>query len=180
MADASRRSSRFSMRSKQLGQLLLENGDVQAEQVAAALKQQEQQGGLVGQILQANGACTDAAIAAALLKQVQVTDVRCDELAVAPDVLELVPRELCEAERLCPFERLGNLLCLVMANPLNRKAITQIEEKTRLKVKSFKSIWAPISQLIDRSYGAPPPEEAPGENRSRWTTPRISRRWTWT
>src|SRR5436190_21807876 len=98
MADASRRSSRFSMRSKQLGQLLLENGDVQAEQVAEALKHQEQNGGLVGQILQQTGACTDQAIAAALLKQVQVTDIRCDELQVPPDVVELVQRELCEAE----------------------------------------------------------------------------------
>jgi len=147
------------MRSKQLGQLLLENGDVQAEQVAQALKQQEEQGGIVGQILQITGACTAQAIGAALLKQVQVTDIRCDELSVDPEVAELVPRELCESERLCPFERLGNLLCLVMANPLNRKAITQIEEKTHLKVKSFKSIWAPISQLIDRTYGAPPAEE---------------------
>lgn len=161
MADASRRSSRFSMRSKQLGQLLLENGDVQAEQVASALKQQEQQGGLIGQILQQMGACAGTAVAAALLKQVQVTDIKCEELAVSPEVAELVPRETCESERLCPFERLGNLLCLVMANPLNRKAITAIEEKTRLKVKSFKSIWAPINELIQRTYTAA--EEAPAE-----------------
>lgn len=154
MADPSRRSTRFSMRSKQLGQLLLENGDVQAEQVAAALKQQEQQGGLIGQVLQQMGACTGQAVAAALLKQVQVTDVKCEELIVGPEISELVAREVCESERLCPFERLGNLLCLVMANPLNRKAITAIEEKTRLKVKSFKSIWAPINDLIQRTYAA--------------------------
>jgi len=149
------------MRSKQLGQLLLENGDVQAEQVASALKQQESQGGLIGQILQEMGACTGQAVAASLLKQVQVTDIKCEELAVSPEVAELVPRETCESERLCPFERLGNLLCLVMANPLNRKAITAIEEKTRLKVKSFKSIWAPINELIQRTYAAA--EEAPAE-----------------
>ena len=149
------------MRSKQLGQLLLENGDVQAEQVAAALKQQESQGGLIGQVLQEMGACSGQAVASALLKQVQVTDIRCEELTVGPEVFDLVPRETCESERLCPFERLGNLLCLVMANPLNRKAITAIEEKTRLKVKSFKSIWAPINELIQRTYVAG--EEAPAE-----------------
>ena len=153
MADASRRSTRFSARSKLLGQLLLENGDVRAEQMAHALKIQEQQGGLVGQILQNLEACSAMAIGTALLKQVQVTDVRCEELQVPPDVSELVPRELCDAERLCPFERLGALLCLVMGNPLNRKAILQIEERARLKVKSFKAPWPKIQELIQYTYG---------------------------
>ena len=153
MADSSRRSTRFSARSKMLGQLLLENSDVMAEQVAQALKTQEQQGGLVGQLLQGMEACSAQAIAAALLKQVQVTDVRCEELQVQPSVADLVPRELCEAERLCPFERLGGLLCLVMGNPLNRKAILQIEERARLKVKSFKAPWPRIQELLQRTYG---------------------------
>ena len=150
------------MRSKQLGQLLLENGDVNADQVAKALKAQEQQGGLIGQILQQMGACTATAVSASLLKQVQVTDVTCDDLTVDPEVYSLVPRETCEAEKLCPFERLGNLLCVVMGNPLNRKAITAIEEKTRLKVKSFKSVWPKISDLIQRTYDSAevPPEES--------------------
>jgi len=152
MADSSRRSTRFSARSKLLCQLLLENGDVRAEQIAQALKLQEQQGGPVGQILQDLDACSAQAIAAALLKQVQVTDIRCEELQVRPEVAELVPRELCEAERLCPFERLGGLLCLVMGNPLNRKAILQIEERARLKVKSFKAPWPKILELIQRTY----------------------------
>jgi hypothetical protein len=163
MADATRRSSRFSMRSKQLGQLLLENGDVQAEQVAQALKIQEQQGGMLGQILRADGAITDIAIAQALLKQVQVTDIKCEELAVDPAVAQLVDREICETEKLCPFERLGNLLCVVMGNPLNRRAITAIEERTHLKVKSFKSVWPKISELIQRTYDAVPAEGDAGQ-----------------
>jgi hypothetical protein len=98
-------------------------------------------------------ACSMQAISAALLKQVQVTDVRCEEVQVAPELVELVPRELCEAERLCPFEKLGGLLCVVMGNPLNRKAISAVEEKAHLKVKSFKAPWPKISELIQRSYG---------------------------
>ena len=153
MADLSRHSTRFSMRSKQLGQLLLESGSVQAEQVARALKIQEQKGGMLGQVLQEIGACSNQSIAQALLKQVRVTDVKCEELAVPPEVAELVSRETCEAEKLCPFERLGNLLCVVMGNPLNRRAISQIEETNHVKVKSFKSIWPKIHELIQRTYG---------------------------
>ena len=159
MADPTRRSTRFSMRSKQIGQLLLDNGDVQSEQIAAALEQQEQSGGMIGQILQANGACNAQTISQALLKQVQVTDVKPEELTVPPEVSGLVNREFCEAEKLCPFEQLGSLLCIVMGNPLNRRAISQIEQNTRLKVKSFKSVWPKIKDLIDRTYNAPQEEE---------------------
>jgi hypothetical protein len=150
----SRRSSRFSMRSKQIGQLLIENGDIQAEQIAKALKIQEQQGGLIGQILQRMGACSADSVAAGLLKQVQVTDIQCDDVTASPEVLALVPREQCEAEKLCPFELLGKLLCVVMGNPLNRRAINAIEDATHLKVKPFKAPWPKIHELLDRSTEA--------------------------
>lgn len=164
MAEATRRSSRFSTRSKQLGQLLAESGEVQAEQVAQALKVQEQQGGLLGAILCQQGVCEQGSIAQALLKQVQVTDVRCEELSVDPEVAALISPEMCETEKLCPFERIGNLLCIVMGNPLNRRAITQIEAQTGLKVKSFKCVWPKIHDLIQRTYQegvAAPAEPAP-------------------
>jgi hypothetical protein len=151
------------MRSKQLGQLLVENGDVDADQVAQALKLQEERGGLLGYILREQNWCQEQAIINALLKQVQVTDVKCDELYVPPDVAGLVARETCEMEKLCPFERIGNMLCIVMGNPLNRKAISSIEETTKLKVKSFKAVWPKIHELIERTYSQ---EAAPAEELS--------------
>lgn len=149
---ASRRSARFSVRSKQLGRILMENNAVQVEQIAKALKIQEQRGGLLGFILREMGACDDAAIAAALLKQVQVSDICCADVTVPAEYTALVPKELCLSEKLSPFERLGGLLCVVMGNPLNRRAIDNIEQTTGLKVKPFKAPWAHIKELIERTY----------------------------
>lgn len=151
-ADNSRRSSRTSMRSKPLGQLLAENGDVTTSQVNQAVRAQEDQGGMLGAILQRMGACGPDAIGQALSKQLQVTDIQCEDIAAAPDAVKMVPREFCAKEKLCPFEKLGNLLCVVMGNPLNRKAITDIEGMSRMKVKVFKAPWPKISELIDRAY----------------------------
>ena len=151
-APSSRRSSRFSMRSKQLGQLLQESGEVQAEHIAKALKLQEQQGGLIGQILRSMGVCSPEGVKDALLKQVQVTDVHCEDVNPAPEVLALVSREQSEADKLCPFEKISGLLCVVMGNPLNRRAINAIEEQSKVKVKPFKAPWPKIKELIERSY----------------------------
>jgi len=149
------------MRSKQIGQLLVDDGSVDADQIAQSLKIQEERGGLIGYILREQGWCDEQAIVNALLKQVQVTDVKCDELYVPPDVAELVARETCEMEKLCPFERIGNMLCIVMGNPLNRKAISSIEEQSKLKVKSFKAVWPKIHELIERTYSE---QAAPAED----------------
>lgn len=174
MADApsSRRSSRFSMRSKQIGQLLQEANEVKAEHIAKALKIQEQQGGLIGQILRSMGVCKPSAVRDSLLKQVQVTDIHCEDLTPEPTVLGMVSKEQCETDKLCPFEVVEGLLCIVMGNPLNRRAINAIEETTKVKVKPFKAPWPKIKEMIDRSYtdenmaAAAPAEDASGSEES--------------
>lgn len=153
LASQPRGSSRFSMRSRKLGQLLLESGDIKPEQLAQALRIQTQKGGPLGRILQDLGVCQAAAVETALHRQVQITDVRCEELNIPPDVLAKVPRAQCESEKLCPFEVIGSHLCVVMGNPLNRAAVNAIEAHTRLKVKVFKAPWPKISELLERHSG---------------------------
>ncbi len=140
------------MRSKPLGQLLVENGDVTAEQVAQAVKGQETNGGMIGAIFLGMGACSPEAVAQALSKQVQVTDIQCEDLEGSAAIVKLVSRDFCNREKLCPFEILGGMLCVVMGNPLNRKAITEIEGMSKLKVKAFKAPWPKISELVERTF----------------------------
>ena len=109
MTDLNRRSSRASMRSKPLGQLLVENGDATSEQVSQALKAQDKEGGLIGGILLRMGACSPDAIGHALFKQVQVTDVQCEEMNGSDAAVKLVSKDLCAREKLCPFEVLGKI-----------------------------------------------------------------------
>ncbi len=210
MTDLARRSSRTSMRSKQLGQLLAENGDVTTEQVAKAVKAQEQSGGMFGAILQRMGACGPDAIGHALARQVQVTDIQCEDVNSADDAIAHVPMDYCLKEKLCPFECLGNMICVVMGNPLNRKAIQDIEKMSGSKVKAFKAPWPKIQDLIERAYnnaGVMPdrkakesvlddlsfdlePESAPLPAKSvstsktasaqRWRVPPGMSRWNWT
>ena len=98
------------------------------------------------------GACDAEAISHALHTQVQITErpVR-DDLSVPDDLARIISKEFCIREKLCPFELLGNTVCLVMGNPLNRKAIEEVEAKSRSKVKAFrKAVWPKISGLIER------------------------------
>jgi lipopolysaccharide/colanic/teichoic acid biosynthesis glycosyltransferase len=59
-------------RGNEIGQVLLRNGDIRAEDLRAALHLQEQHGGQIGRILVQMGACTERAIAQALIRQLQL------------------------------------------------------------------------------------------------------------
>ncbi|HTL51102.1 MAG TPA: hypothetical protein VL860_00860 [Planctomycetota bacterium] len=152
---STRRSARASLRSMPIGETLQEAGTISPEQLSKALKYQEQRGSLLGQILVRMGACKPEDIAAALVKQFNVTDVPLKQIGLSISTALLVGRDYCTASKLLPFEVVGNLLCLAMANPLNRKAIAKIEQDLpQYKVKTFKAPWPDIKSAIDRVFTA--------------------------
>lgn len=152
---STRRSARASLRSMPIGETLQEAGLISPEQLSKALKYQEQRGSLLGQILVRMGACKPEDIALALSKQFNVTDVPLKQIGLSISTALLVGREYSTQNKLLPFEVVGNLLCLAMANPLNRKAITKIEQDLpQYKVKTFKAPWPDIKSAIDRVFTA--------------------------
>jgi hypothetical protein len=149
-ASGGRSTSRAQSRQKPLGELLIEAGSVSTEQLSRALRIQEKGGkGLAGQILVSMGACPQAALLAALNRQFRITTVEIDRVIVATEATGLVPEAKCREHRLMPFEKMSNVLCVAMANCLNRKAINEIEELTKLKVKPFNSTWIEIRKALD-------------------------------
>jgi MshEN domain len=151
--DSSRRSTRTQSRQKAIGELLISAEKISTEQLSRALKTQEQTGGkLLGQILVAMGACDIAAISQALNRQFRISTVEMDRVSISSKVAALVDEASCREHRLIPFEKLGKVLCIAMANCLNRKAINQIEEDTKLKVKPFNCSWIEIRAVIEKVY----------------------------
>jgi lipopolysaccharide/colanic/teichoic acid biosynthesis glycosyltransferase len=59
-------------RGDEIGQVLLRNGDIKAEDLRSGLRLQEKEGGQIGRILVRMGACDERAIAQALIKQLQL------------------------------------------------------------------------------------------------------------
>ncbi|HOX06422.1 MAG TPA: hypothetical protein PK280_08480 [Planctomycetota bacterium] len=162
-----KRPTRLQSRQKPIGELLIQAGSVSTEQLSRALKIQDKGGkGLVGQIMVNMGACQQAAILAGLNRQFRISTVELERVEIPPVVAALVPQEKCREHRLVPFEKLGNTLCISMANCLNRKAINEVEELTKLKVKPFNSTWIEIRKALDvlaksPAAAAAAPAEAP-------------------
>ncbi|MBN1807506.1 MAG: hypothetical protein JW909_00435 [Planctomycetes bacterium] len=135
-------------RGKPIGEILLENGAIQPEQLARAIAEQNGSYDLIGRILIKQGACGQAAILAALQAQYRVTNVEITRVPLDSEAISKVTKDICEKGRLIPFDLIGSTICVAMTNVLNRKGISAVEEASDCKVKAFSASWVDIKKVI--------------------------------
>lgn len=148
--DASARRKRASMKGKQIGQLLVKSEALTDENLNRALDLQAKEGGMLGQILVKMELCTRADIGSALRKQRTITTVELKNVDFDPEATGLLEKDFCAQNRLIPFEKIGNQLCVAMANVLDTQAKNDIKEKTQLQLKAFDASWPEIQEAIER------------------------------
>lgn len=139
---------------KQLGELLVERKVITPDQLTQALQLQKQKGGLLGQILIQLGYATEEAVAQALTAQYGFPFLPLKHYTVDPELLKLIPENVAHQYCLIPVDRIGETLTIAMADPLNVKAVEDIEMLSRCSVQVFVSTISDLDEAIQRCYGA--------------------------
>ena len=138
--------------SKQLGELLLEKGIINQEQLEKALKLQRERGGLIGQILVMLGYAKEEEIAQALTVQYGFPYLPLDNYEVNAKAIKLIPENVATQYNLIAIDKIGDLMTIAMSNPLNVQAIEDIELITKCKVQVFVSTMTDVNNAIKRYY----------------------------
>jgi type IV pilus assembly protein PilB len=138
--------------SKQLGELLLERGIINEEQLDKALKVQKERGGLIGQVLTSLGYAKEEEIAQALTVQYgfPYLPLECYEINV--EAMKAIPQNVAEQYNLIAIDKIGELLTIAMSNPLNVQAVEDVEMLARCKIQVFVSTMTDISNAIKKYY----------------------------
>jgi len=137
---------------KQLGELLIERGIITRSQLDKALQVQREKGGLVGQILVILGFTKEEEIAQALTVQYGFPYLPLQNYELTSDVVKTVPENVCRQYCLIAVDKIGDTLTVSMSNPLNIKAIEDIEMLTSCNVQVFVSTMTDINNAIDKFY----------------------------
>ncbi|MBI1321047.1 MAG: hypothetical protein GC168_19145 [Candidatus Hydrogenedens sp.] len=138
---------------KTLGQLLLEESLITSDQLAQALAEQESKGGFLGQILVNLGFASQEAVASALVKQCKIPHLNLLDYDVSPDVLQLLPREICERYHLLPIDKLGRILTVAMVDPLDIGALEAVRETCpELRIKPILCNWMHYEQVSRKLF----------------------------
>ena len=163
---------------KRLGELLIERGLIDVDQLNSALSHQRQWGMRLGTALVAKGFVAEGMLTRVLSESLGFPMVDLSRIVIEPKALQLVPRRVCEQHDVLPLglkEQGGRkLLFLAMADPLNATVIDEIaftssRRSRRFRRSSRRSVattWASASRLR-RSTSTPATRPPPFSPMSR-------------
>ena len=139
---------------KHLGELLVERGVINRQQVDETIVVQKKEGGLFGEILVKLGYATEEDIAQALTAQYGFPYLPLANYEIDQEVIKTVPENVCRQFCLIPIDKIGKSLTLAMSNPLNVQAAEDVELITGCTVQTFVATTKDILNAINKYYGS--------------------------
>ena len=116
-----------------IGELLLKEKRISAEQLQEALNYQRTNGGKLGANLVKLGFVKDEEITALLSKQYGVPSIALNQFEIDPAVIKLVPGETARKYQIVPLSRAGATLTIAMTDPDQRLRDGRREVHDRLQ-----------------------------------------------
>jgi general secretion pathway protein E len=142
------------VRTKGLGETLVEAGVITPETLAAALNRAGHARERIGEALVALGAVSQEDVLRALASQRGVTFLSAEELPLTLPVLKnLSPKYLRQYEA-CPISVEGNTVTVAIADPTNPLVVDELRQTLGLQVKLCVAPKDAIMAGIERTYGA--------------------------
>ncbi len=162
-------------KNKKLGELLVDIGAINEDQLQEALRVAKLKGDVLGETLLDLGFIDEKTLCKGLeyiyhLPYVDLTNVSIDNETIA-----MVPENIAKKSFLIPIKKEGNILSIVMFDPLNFYAIDDVKNSTNMHV-SVAGIASRRSILsaIDRYYGGEIAEKAFEDLRREYSNINLS------
>jgi type IV pilus assembly protein PilB len=137
---------------ERLGQVLLQRGVITAAQLKEALAVQKAEGGLLGETLTRLNFATEEDITQALAMQHDFPYLPLANYEMDPDVIKLIPEDLAKKYFVLPVDKMGDILTVVMANPLDKEAVEAVENCTKCTIEVFVATYTELKETIERAY----------------------------
>src|SRR5438067_1428967 len=137
-----------------IGELLLKEKRITADQLQQALTHQKAQGGKLGFNLVKLGFVRDEEITALLSKQYGVPSINLAQFEIDPGVIKLIPPDTAQKYQIVPLSRSGATLTLAMTDPTNVFAMDDIKFMTGYNVEPVVASETAVIEAITRYYPA--------------------------
>lgn len=135
-----------------LGEILIQRKRITREQLDAALQKQKEGSALLGEILVGMGLLDERDIVVALVIQCGLPYIAVNKYAIDPQTVRLIPKETALKEKVIAMDRIGDILSVVMVNPLSDEKKSQLEALTKCRIATFISTKSEIEEAISRNY----------------------------
>ena len=149
---------------KRLGEQLIDEGLITADQLEAALSQQKDTGKKLGETLMALGYMSAQSFSSFFEEAYGIPSVSDEQLKnYDPNVLALVDEKIVREKSVLPFGGEGATLYVAMAEPNNLAVVDDIEMATGFTVEPYFAPQVSIDLVLDKLFGKKANDEAANE-----------------
>jgi len=135
-----------------IGELLLKEKRITADQLQQALNHQKANGGKLGYNLVKLGIVKDDEITALLSKQYGVPSINLTQFEIDAAVIKLIPAETAHKYQIVPLSRAGATLTIAMTDPTNVFAMDDIKFMTGYNVEPVVASETAVVEAVLRYY----------------------------
>ena len=136
-----------------LGELLLREKIISADQLKSALDFQKKNSLPLGTSLVSLGFISEEEIAQALSRQVGYPYIDLDQFEVYPEVINLIPADVSKKHMVMPIHRIRSFLTLAMVDPTDLEVIEDIRFRTGLSIQPVIASESGVMNAINKYYG---------------------------
>jgi type IV pilus assembly protein PilB len=137
---------------ERIGELLVRENLLSAEQLAKAREETRSRGGRLGAQITALGYMDETELTDFVAKQYGVPSINLDEFEIEQAVIQLIPEEVAAKHTVIPVNRAGSTLVLATSDPSNIFALDDIKFLTGYNIQPVVSAEEAIKRAIDRYY----------------------------
>ncbi len=146
------------MTPKRLGEIFTHSGLVTPEQLEESLADQQKTGKHLGELMVERGYVTERDVAEAIATQFSLPYLSPTQYFVPSEMTDVIPVETMQKYNLVPIDKLGRILMLVIAGPVENEVLEKIEKDTQsalqIYVGTLADVRAAIEKLVDASKRA--------------------------
>ena len=138
---------------RRIGQVLVDLGFIDDDQLQAVLDEQEQRPGeLLGQIAIDMGMITEDQLAQGLAEQFNLQMVNLGEVTVMPDVLSHVDETMAQMYKIIPISFKDNVLTIAMSQPQKLSVLDELRNFLGYEIRAVVATERDIIKALERYY----------------------------
>ena len=120
---------------RQLGQMLVTSGKLDADDLEVALREHHKTGDRLGVVLIKMGMVTEEDVQRTLAEQLQLPFVKLGEHTIRKEVIEKIPAKLVNHYHLVPFEQNDGVMKVAVSDPLDMHMLDDLRLMLKMEVE---------------------------------------------
>ena len=138
------------MTPKRLGEIFTHSGLITSEQLEETLQDQQKSGKHLGELLVERGYVTERDVAEAIATQFSLPYLSPAQYFSPGEVLSAFPLELMRQHQLVPIDKLGKILMVVIAGPVDNDVLEKIEKDTGSTLQVYVGTISDVRTAVEK------------------------------